>query len=155
MPEQSYTSEVKAGERIIRWLGCRGFILNVLKGKSFLGDKAYDSVRFIELLENIGLESYIKIKETFRKGIKSEVRLRAKRLIESNKLYHFRGLIEEIFGEIKNDVGSYERTKSFHVAQLFVLAKFCLFNLWVLFLVFWIFQTASLKLLTQSDYLLY
>ena len=74
LPEQSYASEVKAGEKIIRWLGCRGFILNVLKGKPFLGDKAYDSVRFIELLENIGLEPYIKVKETFRKGIKSEVR---------------------------------------------------------------------------------
>ncbi len=144
LPEQSYASEVKVGEKIICWLGRRGFILNVLRGKPLLGDKAYDSVKFIELLENVGLEPYIKVKETFRKGIKSEVRLRAKRFIKSNSLYRLRGLIEGIFGEIKNDVGSYERTKSFHIAQLFVLAKFCLFNLWVLLFVFWIFQTASL-----------
>ena len=84
---QSYAYEVKSGEEIVRWLGSRGFTLNVLRGKPFLGDKAYDSVRFIELLENIGFEPYIKIKETFRKSIKSEVRLRAKRFVESNNLY--------------------------------------------------------------------
>ncbi len=67
---------------------------------------------------------------------------RAKELVESDGIYRYRGLIEGIFGEIKNDVGSYERTKSFHIAQLFVLAKFCLFNLWVLFLILWIFQMA-------------
>ncbi|MEO2069375.1 MAG: IS5/IS1182 family transposase, partial [Desulfurobacteriaceae bacterium] len=59
------------------------------------------------------------------------------------RVYRFRGLIESIFGGIKQEVGSYERTRSFHIAQLFVLAKFILFNLGVLFLVWWIFQTAS------------
>ena len=92
LPERIYASEVKYGKKIIRWLGCRGFILNVLRGKPLLGDKAYDSVKFIELLENIGFEPYIKVKETFRKSIRSEVRLRAKKLIESNNLYRFRRL---------------------------------------------------------------
>jgi hypothetical protein len=143
LPERSYASEVKVGEKIVHWLSCRGFILNVLKGKPFLGDKAYDSISFIELLERIGFKPYIKVKETFRKGVRSEVRLRAKRLVESDEIFRYRGLIESIFGEIKNDVGSYERTKSFHIAQLFVLAKFCLFNLWVFLLFLWFFQTAS------------
>ena len=34
LTEQSYAPEVKAGEKMIRWLGCRGFILNVLKGET-------------------------------------------------------------------------------------------------------------------------
>ncbi len=102
LPELSYASEVKAGKKIIRWLGHRGFILNVLKGEPFLGDKVYDSIGFIELLKRVGFRPYVKVKETFRKNVKPEVRLRAKRLTESNKLYSFRGLIEGIFGEIKN-----------------------------------------------------
>ena len=82
LTEQSYASEVKVGERIICWLGRRGFILNVLREKLLLEDKAYDSVKFFELLKNVSLEPYIKVKETFRRGIKSEVRLRTKRFID-------------------------------------------------------------------------
>jgi len=143
VPEQSYASEVKIGERIIGWLSERGFTWRALRGKPLLGDKAYDSVRFLELVEVAGLKPYVKVKETFRKSVKSKARLRAKRLVESDRLHRYRGLIESIFGEIKQDVGSYERTKSFHIAQVFVLAKFCLFNLWVLLFVVWIFQTGS------------
>jgi len=87
------------------------------------------------------------VKESFRRRVKSELRLKCKELVESDDVYRFRGLIESIFGEIKQNVGSYERTKSFCIAQLFVLAKFILFNLRVLFLVWWIFQTAS----TEGD----
>ena len=114
-----------------------------LKGKLFWGDKAYDSVKFIELVLLTGLKPYIKIKETARVGIKSEIRLKCKELLESDEIYRFRGLIESIFGEVKQDVESYEKTKSFHIAQLFVLAKFILFNLGVLFFVWIIFRTLS------------
>jgi len=142
-PERSYSSEVKVGERIIHWLLERGFILRVLRNKPLLVDKAYDSVRFIELVSYAGLKPYIKVKESLRKSVRSESRCLAKRLVESDKVYRYRGLIESIFGEIKQDLGSYERTRSFHLAQLFVMAKFILFNLGLLFLVWWIFQTLS------------
>jgi len=85
VPEGSYASEVKAGERIICWFSGRGFIKRALEGKPLLGDKAYDSVRFIELVEGAGLLPYIKVKETFRKGIKSEVRRRVKERVEAEK----------------------------------------------------------------------
>lgn len=156
--EGSYASEVKVGERIICWFSERGFIKRALEGKPLLGDKAYDSVRFMELVEGAGLLAYIKVKETFRKGIKSEVRRRAKERVEAGGVYRYRRLIESIFGEVKQSVGSYERTKSFHLARLFAVAKFCLFNLCILYFcwlyLFWmfsrksshprIFQTASL-----------
>ena len=48
------------------------------------------------------------------------------------------GRIEVLF----QTLGSYERTKSFHIAVLFVLAKFVLFNLCAVFVVV-IFQTPS------------
>jgi len=143
IPDRGYVSEVKVGERIIGWFYERGFTCRVLRGKPLLGDKAYDSVKFIGLVEVAGLKPYVKVRETFRKSVKSRVRLRAKRLVESDRLHRYRGLIESIFGEIKQDVGSYERTKSFHMAQLFVLAKFCLFNMCVLLFIIWIFQTGS------------
>ncbi len=122
IPGSSYASEVKAGERIIRWFSERGFIRRVLRNKPLLGDKAYDSVKFIELITFAGLKPYIKVKESFRKSVKSEVRLEAKRLVESDDLYRYRGLVESIFGEIKQEVGSYERRRSFHLARLFVVA---------------------------------
>jgi hypothetical protein len=40
-----------------------------------------------------------------------------KRLLESEDVYRFRELLESIFGEIKQEVGSYERTRNFHLAQ--------------------------------------
>ena len=148
LSDKSYASEVKLGEQILRWLNERGFTLRVLKGKTFLGDKAYDSIEFIEEVVLAGLIPYIKVKETV--GIKSKLRLKCKKLVESDDTYRYRGLIESIFGEIKQDVGSYERTKSFHVAQLFVLSKFILFNLGVLFVVWMIFQTPSISTHTRA-----
>ncbi len=116
--------------------------LKILRGHK-IGDKAYDSVRFIELVTSTGLKPYVKVKESSRKSVRSEVRLKAKRVVESEGVYRYRGLVESIFGEIKQEIGSYERTRSFHLTRLFVVAKFILFNLWVLSLIRWIFQTLS------------
>ena len=119
LPGESYASEVKLGNKLLYWLSDREFVLKALKDKPLLGDKAYDSKEFIGLVLSSGLLSYIKVKESFRKRVKSELRLRCKELEESDDVYRFRRLIENIFGEIKQDVGSYERTRSFHLAQLF------------------------------------
>ena len=127
---ESYASEVKLGRKILGWILSESFTRRVLKDRPFLGDKAYDSIEFIEKLLLLGVKPYIKIKETFRKGIKSEVRKMCKELVESDEVYKQRGRIESIFGEVKQDLGSYERTKNFEIAQLFVMAKFALFNLW-------------------------
>ena len=43
IPELGYASEVKVAEGTFHWLCKRGFIRKVLKGKSFLVDKACDS----------------------------------------------------------------------------------------------------------------
>ena len=56
LPGESYASEVKLGEKIVRWLNERGFMWRALKGKPFLGDKAYDSVKFMELVLLAGLK---------------------------------------------------------------------------------------------------
>ena len=132
---------MKLGKRIVKWLNEREFICKALKGKPFLGDKAYDSIKFIELTLLARLKLHIKLKKTWGKGINSEIRFKCKDFLESYETYRFRGLVDSIFGEIKQDVGSYERIRSFHIVQLFVLVKFILFNIGVLFFVWMIFQT--------------
>ena len=74
--------------------------------------------------------------------VRSEFRKVAQQFVDSDDLYKQRGRIEALFGEVKQAVGSYERTKSFHIAVLFVLAKFVLFNLCAVFVVV-IFQRPS------------
>ncbi len=128
----SYASEVKLGREILKWIVSDGFIREVLRNKPFLGDKAYDSIEFIKELVNLGFRPYIRVRETFRKGIKSGIRKLCKELIKRDRIYRERGRIESIFGELKQDLGSYERTKNFKIAELFVMAKFVLFNLWFL-----------------------
>jgi len=91
IPDRSYASEVKVVKRIFHWLCERGFIRRVLEGKLFLGDKAYDSKKSIEVVDSVGLKPYIKVRETFRGGIRSEERLRAKELVESDGIYRYRG----------------------------------------------------------------
>jgi hypothetical protein len=54
-----------------------------------------------------------------------------------------------VFGDVKQAVGSYERTKSFHIAVLFVLAKFVLFNLCAVLVVV-ISQTHSIMAFDSS-----
>jgi len=100
-----------------------------LKGSLLLGDKAYDSRKFIEFVLLTWLKPYVRLREGFGREIRLKVRLKCKGLLKTEGIYRFRGLIESIFGEIKQNVGSCKRTKSFHIAQLFVLAKFIFFNL--------------------------
>lgn len=57
----------------------------------------------------LGLRPYIKVRETFRVGVCFPLRLKCKKLVE----------LEEIFVEVKQTLGSYERTKSYHIAELF------------------------------------
>jgi len=45
------------------------------------------------------------VKESVSKSVRSESRCLAKRLVESDEVYRYRGLIESIFGEIKQDSG--------------------------------------------------
>ena len=140
---RSYSSEVKLAQEVLNFVFHSNTVYRYLKGKPVLGDKAYDSEEFINELLLLGLKPYIKVRESFRKRVVSSVRRWCKSLVERDSLYRKRGMVEGIFGEVKQALGSYERAKDFQIAQLFVIAKFCVFNLWVLALVIRIFQTAS------------
>ena len=57
--------------------------------------------------------------------------------VDSDDLYKQRKRIDALSGKVKQALGSYEKTESFHIAVLFVL-----FNLCTVFIVV-IFQTSS------------
>jgi len=144
--ERDYSSEVKLAEEVLNFVFHSDAFRRYPKGKPVLGDKAYDSERFIRELLFLGLKPYIKIRESFRRKVVPSVRRLCKGLVEGDSLYRKRGMVEGIFGEVKQTLGSCERTKDFQIAQLFVIAKFYVFNLWILALViriFQIFQTVS------------
>jgi len=48
------------------------FIRKALRGSLLLGDKAYGSKKFIELVLSARLKSYVKVRESFRREIRSE-----------------------------------------------------------------------------------
>ena len=147
----SYSSEVKLAQEVLNFVFQSNTVYRYLKGKPILGDKAYDSEEFINELLLLGFKPYIKVRESFRRKVVSPVRKLCKRLVEGDELYKKRGMVEGIFGEIKQALGSYERTKDFQIAQLFVIAKFCVFNLCILVFVIQIFQTASERSRYQSQ----
>ena len=57
-----------------------------------------NSIKFVKLVEGVGFKFYIKIKEIFKKSIKSKVKLRAKKLVESDRICCYRGLVEGMVG---------------------------------------------------------
>jgi len=74
------------------------------KGLPFIADKGYDAVDIIESLLDGGFEPAIRIKETMRMGIRHPLRKLSK---ENWKRYgKMRYRIEQLFGSIKQKIGS-------------------------------------------------
>jgi len=70
---RDYSSEVSLAEEVFNFVFHSNTFRCYLKGKPVLEDKAYDSERFIRELLSLGLKPYIKVRESFRKGIVSSV----------------------------------------------------------------------------------
>ena len=137
---KGYSNEIKLGGQVLQWISFEEAFRKIVEGKALLADKGYDSEDFICQVLSAGFKPYVKIRN---QGIvRSEFRKVAQQFVDSDDLYKQRGRIEALFGEVKQALGSYERTKSFHIAVLFVLAKFVLFNLCAVFVAV-IFQTLS------------
>ncbi|GAB6076806.1 hypothetical protein JCM12825_16840 [Desulfurobacterium crinifex] len=137
---KGYSNEPKLEVQVLQWISLEEAFRRIVEGKTLLADKGYDSEDFICQVLSAGFKPYVKIRN---QGIvRSEFRKVAQQLVDSDGLYKQRGRIEALFGEEKQALCIYERTKSFHIAMLFVLAKFVLFNLCAVFIVV-IFQTLS------------
>ncbi len=101
-------------------------------GIPFIADKGYDSVRVIERVLEMGLEPYIKIRESFRHGVKDELRLLSKRNVESGDgVYRERYLVESLFGTIKSKLSSHIYAKQEDMASKMALARIILWNIYI------------------------
>ncbi|MCX7720672.1 MAG: transposase [Dictyoglomus thermophilum] len=71
---------MRKGRRIILGVeGGKAYTSYKFKGFYFIGDKGYDSIEIIREIKERGFKPVIKIKETFRVGVKDELRKEAKR----------------------------------------------------------------------------
>jgi len=120
----AYSSEVKLFESILEKMEFEGFYL--------IGDKGYDSIKIIKEIKKRKFKPVIKVRETFRIEVKSEERKEAKEYSERKEIYKQRWRIEGVFGNIKQALGSYEPTRIEKLAKIYILSKFCIYNVSVL-----------------------
>jgi hypothetical protein len=100
------------------------------KGLLFIADKGYDAVDIIESLLDRGFEPAIRIKETMRMSIRHPLR----KLSNGNwKRYgKMRYRVEQLFGSIKQKIGSSFKLLREDLARKASLACAILWNFWVL-----------------------
>ena len=101
------------------------------RARYFLGDAYYDKVSVLKKVKDMNMHAVVPVKDTLRKKVRNPYRLWAKKNYEEKgELYRkHRASIERIIGMVKNAYGDRDWVKDFHVASLYVLAKFALYNL--------------------------
>jgi Transposase DDE domain. len=100
------------------------------KRTTFITDKGYDAVDIIESLLDRGFEPAIRIKETMRMSIRHPLR---KLSNENWKRYgKMRYRVEQLFGSIKQKVGSSFKLLREDLARKASIACAILWNFWLL-----------------------
>jgi len=139
--DKAYTDENKL---LLQMLN-EGVFENI-KGRYFLGDRYYGkSIEVLKKLNELGFDVIVSIKDTLRQKVRNEYRLKAKNNYEKEfkkKVYkRHRYKVEQLIGNVKNWFGDRFNTKSFELAQRYVLVSFLLYNLYLLvILYFFIFS---------------
>jgi Transposase DDE domain. len=100
------------------------------KGLPFITDKGYDAVDIIESLLDRGFEPAIRIKETMRMSIRHPLR----KLSNENwkRYWKMRYRVEQLFGSIKQKIGSSFKLLREDLARKASIACAILWNFWVL-----------------------
>jgi len=118
-----YASEIKMLRKVLERI-------QSLKRVPFIADKGYDAVDILQKLLEKGFEPAIKIKETFRMEIKHPLRKVSKENWE--KYGKERYMIEQIFGSIKQKIGSSFNLIREDLARKAALACAILWNFYIL-----------------------
>jgi hypothetical protein len=119
---RAYASEVKMAERLLPKF--------TFKKLPFLGDKGFDAIHVLQMIKQQGAIPAIRMKETWRVGIKDKERVKSKR--NEERYGRKRTLIEGLFGNLKQKVTSHIRVFKEHIAQVYALLRLALYNVYLL-----------------------
>jgi len=115
--------------------------LEAQKGLPFIADKGYDSVDIIQTLLDKGFEPAVRIKETMRMSIKHPLRKLSKENWE--KYGKVRYMVEQLFGSIKQKVGSSFNLLREDLARKASIACAILWNFWLLVIYLFLFALST------------
>ena len=101
------------------------------RAKYFVGDAYYGrSVEVLRKVKEHGMVAVVPVRETVRQKVRDEYRKWAKENYElRRKVYRKRGNVERKIGVVKNTMGDRDEVKDFHIASLYVLGRFVIYNL--------------------------
>jgi len=106
-----------------------------VRGRYFLGDAYYGKVEVLEEIKRLKMKAIVPIRDTRHMRVKHLVRLWAKKNYEKWREVYRRNRyrVEQVIGIVKNKFGDKDNVIDFHTASLYVLARFALYNLILLF----------------------
>ncbi len=106
-----------------------------IKAKYFLGDAYYGkSAEMLKLVKEKGMSAIAPVRDTIHMKVRNSYRLWDRENYEKKRDIYKRNRyrVEQVIGIGKNKFGDRDMTKDFHVASLYVLGRFVLYNLMLL-----------------------
>ncbi len=127
---RAYTDEGKLLKPLLKALRFRA--------KYFLGDAYYGSVEVLKRVKELSMEAIVPVRDTVHTRVRHPIRLWVKGNYERRrKVYRKnRFRVEQVIGIVKNRFGDRDWVRDFHTASLYVLARFALYNLILLYKLF-------------------
>jgi len=123
---KAYADENKLLEEIFRDVKYRATY--------FLGDRYYSKGKVIRMVRERNIVPVIPTENTLRKRVRSEERRWAKKMYEKYRdIYKKRYIVEQVFSVVKRRYDDRVLTKNQGIAELHALAMFALYNLELLF----------------------
>ncbi len=101
----------------------------------FLGDAYYGKVEILRKVKGLNMCAVVPVRDTVHTRVRHSIRLWAKENYERKRKVYRRNRfrVEQVIGIVKNRFGDRDRVRDFHTASLYVLARFALYNLLLLY----------------------
>jgi len=106
-----------------------------VRARYFLGDAYYGKVEVLNEIKRLKINPIVPIRDTRHMKVRHLVRLWTKENYEKGKEVYRKNRfkVEQVIGIVKNKFGDRDCVMDFHTASLYVLARFALYNLILLF----------------------